>query len=257
MLVRPSGLLGTRGDQQGLGDDGLPAAPKAPNVPAPRTQATGVDESGRRSGSHPSKAGERRPRPLVRAYWQRAAAACGKLALLAPAVALPFVVNSGNLFDYGLFTLLYALLALGLNVVVGFAGLLDLGYVAFFGFGAYSTRSSRRSHEVRALATGRPRSRSRVIVIGTRAASGSLLGVDVAAPARGLPRDRHALLRPGVRRVREQRRSARDHGRLQRDRARSIRSRFFGYKLDRSTKGYYYFLARRRDRASSSRSRLL
>ncbi len=29
------------------------------------------------------------------------------------------------------------LLALGLNIVVGFAGLLDLGYVAFFGFGAY------------------------------------------------------------------------------------------------------------------------
>ena len=29
------------------------------------------------------------------------------------------------------------LLALGLNIVVGYAGLLDLGYVAFFGFGAY------------------------------------------------------------------------------------------------------------------------
>ena len=32
---------------------------------------------------------------------------------------------------------LYALLALGLNVVVGFAGLLDLGFVAFFGIGSY------------------------------------------------------------------------------------------------------------------------
>src|SRR2546422_9891517 len=31
---------------------------------------------------------------------------------------------------------LYATLALGLNVVVGFAGLLDLGYVAFFGIGS-------------------------------------------------------------------------------------------------------------------------
>ena len=30
-----------------------------------------------------------------------------------------------------------ALLAVGLNIVVGWAGLLDLGYVAFFGFGAY------------------------------------------------------------------------------------------------------------------------
>ncbi len=34
-------------------------------------------------------------------------------------------------------TLLYVLLALGLNIVVGYAGLLDLGYVAFFALGAY------------------------------------------------------------------------------------------------------------------------
>jgi ABC-type branched-subunit amino acid transport system permease subunit len=33
--------------------------------------------------------------------------------------------------------LLYALLALGLNIAAGWAGLLDLGYIAFFGFGAY------------------------------------------------------------------------------------------------------------------------
>ena len=35
-------------------------------------------------------------------------------------------------------TVLYMLLALGLNVVVGWGGLLDLGYVAFYGIGAYS-----------------------------------------------------------------------------------------------------------------------
>jgi branched-chain amino acid transport system permease protein len=33
---------------------------------------------------------------------------------------------------------IYILLALGLNVVVGYAGLLDLGYVAFYAIGAYS-----------------------------------------------------------------------------------------------------------------------
>ena len=33
---------------------------------------------------------------------------------------------------------LYVMLGLGLNVVVGFAGLLDLGYVAFYGIGAYT-----------------------------------------------------------------------------------------------------------------------
>ncbi len=36
------------------------------------------------------------------------------------------------------FAMLYVMLALGLNVVVGFAGLLDLGYIAFYAVGAYT-----------------------------------------------------------------------------------------------------------------------
>ena len=54
--------------------------------------------------------------------------------------ALPFVVDAGlgrtwvRLLD---FALLYVMLALGLNIVVGNAGLLDLGYVAFYALGAY------------------------------------------------------------------------------------------------------------------------
>src|SRR5262245_56927146 len=35
-------------------------------------------------------------------------------------------------------TILYILLSLGLNIVVGFAGLLDLGYIAFYAVGAYT-----------------------------------------------------------------------------------------------------------------------
>ncbi len=52
----------------------------------------------------------------------------------------PFLVDWGlgrfwlRIID---FALLYAMLALGLNIVVGFAGLLDLGYVAFYAVGAY------------------------------------------------------------------------------------------------------------------------
>jgi branched-chain amino acid transport system permease protein len=62
-----------------------------------------------------------------------------RLALFAGfAATLPLWMERGDLFSYGIFTLLYILLGLGLNVVVGFAGLLDLGYVAFFGFGAYT-----------------------------------------------------------------------------------------------------------------------
>ena len=37
------------------------------------------------------------------------------------------------------FAMLYVMLALGLNVVVGFAGLLDLGYIAFYAVGAYTS----------------------------------------------------------------------------------------------------------------------
>jgi ABC-type branched-subunit amino acid transport system permease subunit len=55
----------------------------------------------------------------------------------AVAATLPLWMGRGDLFAYGIFTLIYILLGLGLNVVVGYAGLLDLGYVALFGFGAY------------------------------------------------------------------------------------------------------------------------
>jgi branched-chain amino acid transport system permease protein len=51
----------------------------------------------------------------------------------------PFVVGSlGNAWVRVLdFAALYIMLALGLNIVVGFAGLLDLGYIAFYAVGAY------------------------------------------------------------------------------------------------------------------------
>ena len=53
---------------------------------------------------------------------------------------LPFVLQYfGNAWvRIADFALLYVLLALGLNIVVGYAGLLDLGYIAFFAVGAYT-----------------------------------------------------------------------------------------------------------------------
>jgi len=52
-------------------------------------------------------------------------------------VALPWMV--GLFLSQALFTIGYfVLMGLGLNIVVGYAGLLDLGYVAFFAFGAYT-----------------------------------------------------------------------------------------------------------------------
>ncbi|EPX96949.1 ABC transporter ATP-binding protein [Ralstonia sp. AU12-08] len=56
------------------------------------------------------------------------------------AIFAPFIVGAagGNYWVRVLdFALLYIMLALGLNIVVGFAGLLDLGYIAFYAVGAY------------------------------------------------------------------------------------------------------------------------
>jgi branched-chain amino acid transport system permease protein len=54
------------------------------------------------------------------------------------ACLLPVFSGSGYVRRIGFDTVLYMLLALGLNVVVGWGGLLDLGYVAFYGVGAYA-----------------------------------------------------------------------------------------------------------------------
>ena len=59
--------------------------------------------------------------------------------LLAFAVFLPTqLASGGGLIEDLNIALAYVVMALGLNIVVGFAGLLDLGYVAFFAFGAYT-----------------------------------------------------------------------------------------------------------------------
>jgi len=55
------------------------------------------------------------------------------------AFLFPFFFDSGSGFIGDSTTaLIYVVMALGLNIVVGFAGLLDLGYVAFFAIGAYT-----------------------------------------------------------------------------------------------------------------------
>lgn len=64
----------------------------------------------------------------------------GKIILFTLLLTAPFWVGA-TLGPYWVrildFCLLYAVLALGLNIVVGYAGLLDLGYIAFYAVGAY------------------------------------------------------------------------------------------------------------------------
>jgi branched-chain amino acid transport system permease protein len=61
------------------------------------------------------------------------------IAALLVAVQWPLHLNAGIQSILTTQVAIYVLLAMGLNVVVGFAGLLDLGYVAFWAIGAYTT----------------------------------------------------------------------------------------------------------------------
>jgi branched-chain amino acid transport system permease protein len=69
-------------------------------------------------------------RPALRRY--------GPLALGAALLCYPFLDRNNSHVDFLANAGAFILLALGLNIVVGFAGLLDLGYAAFFAIGSYS-----------------------------------------------------------------------------------------------------------------------
>ncbi len=56
--------------------------------------------------------------------------------LFVAGLSLPFFADK-YLLGIAILALIYCLLGLGLNIVVGLAGLLDLGYVAFYAVGAY------------------------------------------------------------------------------------------------------------------------
>src|SRR5579872_7256660 len=58
------------------------------------------------------------------------------LGLVALLALFPFPADA-YWMRIGVISLVFTLLALGLNVSVGYAGLLDLGYIAYYGFGAY------------------------------------------------------------------------------------------------------------------------
>ena len=83
---------------------------------------------------------------LVQRFWGRVsndkrALFVGYVLLFVALAFLPFLLSLtvGRMWVRILdFALIYAMLALGLNIVVGFAGLLDLGYIAFYAVGAYT-----------------------------------------------------------------------------------------------------------------------
>ena len=76
-----------------------------------------------------------RPFARIPEVWRRR---IGLNLLIAAAILFPVVNNNDADIDSMANAAAYAVLALGLNIVVGFAGLLDLGYAAFFAIGAYT-----------------------------------------------------------------------------------------------------------------------
>jgi branched-chain amino acid transport system permease protein len=71
----------------------------------------------------------------VAPWWQKALVGL----LIVIAILLPFLFGQTSGFmNATIIAVAYAVMSLGLNIVVGFAGLLDLGYVAFYALGAYS-----------------------------------------------------------------------------------------------------------------------
>jgi branched-chain amino acid transport system permease protein len=68
-------------------------------------------------------------------WWPRGLAV---LLIAVGLVAPVFFSDTSNFMNKEILALAYVVFALGLNVVVGFAGLLDLGYLAFFALGSYS-----------------------------------------------------------------------------------------------------------------------
>ena len=131
MILRPSGLFGRAALAEGLS---VPSPADTPEA-AESQSRIGKDDwvasvEGRRdTGSGVGGA--------VRLQVDRIPHPTYFVLFTIAAFLVPAFTSNGYILRVGFDTLIYMLLALGLNIVVGFAGLLDLGYAAFFGFGAY------------------------------------------------------------------------------------------------------------------------
>ncbi|GAA2727620.1 branched-chain amino acid ABC transporter permease [Streptomyces nogalater] len=108
------------------------------------------------------------------------------------AALFPFTQTDDQYATLGVYILVFATVALGLNIVVGLAGLLDLGYVAFLGVGAYAA----------ALVSGSPGSPFGVHVpfwaaVLAGAAASLVFGVLIGAPTLRLRGDYLAIVTLG------------------------------------------------------------
>ncbi len=103
---------------------------------------------------------------------------------------VPLLTTNDFQLQVGINALLLALLALGLNISVGWAGLLDLGYIAFYGFGAYgfALLSSNQLHPPTGIHF------AAYVSLPIVAVAAACLGLIVALPSRRLIGDYLAIL---------------------------------------------------------------
>lgn len=108
-----------------------------------------------------------------------------KLLGLAAILAFPFlpVVSSEYAVHVGVLIMVYAVLAMGLNVLPGFCDLLDLGYVGFYGIGAYTAGILALNYDV-----------SFWLIVPGAVALGALCGVLRGAPTLRLSGDYFAIV---------------------------------------------------------------
>jgi branched-chain amino acid transport system permease protein len=157
-------------------------------IDQPQSAEVGVDEwvarSGHRREYAPGWRGQAQ-RVFERVgWWPR----LGLAALVGALVPL-LTVNDFQL-QVGINGLLLAMLALGLNISVGWAGLLDLGYIAFYGFGAYGFALLSSSQLNSPTGIHLPAYVSIPIVM----VAAALLGIIVSLPSRRLIGDYLAII---------------------------------------------------------------
>ena len=107
-------------------------------------------------------------------------------AILIAAVILPWIplgISTDYLLRVLTTAVLYMILALGLNIVPGFTGLLDLGYVGFYGIGAYTSGLLAIHYDL-----------SLWIILPLAAANGALWGILLGAPTLRLTGDYFAIV---------------------------------------------------------------
>ena len=155
------------------------------------------EQSGPRIGADEwvARAGERAETPgglvgRARALYQRVPKPAVFAFFVALGALVPFLTaqtdNDIYFLRVGTVALVFALLALGLNVAVGFAGLLDLGYIAYYGIGAYGyaiLSSDKFGHHWQAW-----------LVIPLVVAVAALVGFLLALPSRRLVGDYLAIV---------------------------------------------------------------